>query len=85
MTLKEEERARRIRLLLAAYSYEVRSRAWLSDAEFDKLASEVDVSIETGRYDQWFRENFTPCTGMWVHNFPDLCDLENLYNKVLDT
>lgn len=67
------EKQRRIKVAVAAYLYEVCDLTWISDAEFDALCLTVDVSQETGNpvMDQWFKDNFDPSTGMWVHIHPD--------------
>lgn len=63
----------RIRLAVAAYAYEVENNPIISDSEFDDLAKEVDLSIDTRRVDmdEWFRENFLPHTGQWVWKHPE--------------
>lgn len=70
---QELEIKRRIRVTVAAYAYEFEGDPIMSDAEFDKLALEIDLSVDTGNetMDKWFRENFEPCTGSWVHKHPD--------------
>lgn len=67
------ETRRRIRLSLAAYAYEALMISIMSDNEFDKLAQSIDLTIDTRRpdLDKWFRKNFQPHTGMWIHGHPD--------------
>lgn len=76
----ERERHRRIKLSVAAFAYERLSVSLISDAEFDRLCLEVDLSIDTGneRMDKWWRENFDPSTGMWVARHPEQPRLEQL-------
>lgn len=64
----------RIRLAKAAYSYECLNENLISDAEFDTLAREVDLSVDTRRpdLDDFFRKEFSPDTGMWIYKHPDL-------------
>lgn len=73
----------RIKLAIYAYSYEFDSFSIVSDAEFDKLCSTVDFNINTRRpdLDKWFRENFTPYTGQWIHNHPELSSIKEIYEK----
>lgn len=72
-TIRIQEQDRRMKVLLWAYAYEFVNIPMASDAEFDALCQEVDVSIDTLRpdLDEWFRENFQPHTGMWVRSLPD--------------
>lgn len=78
------ERRRRILISVAAYAYEFESDSIISDADFDDISRMIDVSRLTGRpnLDKFFRENFSPCTGMWVHRHPDKAGLMGLYNEV---
>ena len=64
----------RIQLSKAAYAYEFEDNPIMADAEFDKLAKEVDLSINTRRpdLDEFFRKEFSPSTGNWIHGHPDL-------------
>lgn len=78
----EAERQRRIRVLLYAYAYEFENVSLVSDHVFDTLCSEVDVSINTGRHDEWFREHFAAYTGMWIRNFPDIEGVCSLYYRL---
>jgi hypothetical protein len=74
------ETRRRIRLTIAAYAYEILQRPIMSDGEFDELAKAVDLSIDTRRpdLDKWFRKNFDPFTGMWIHGHPERARVEKL-------
>lgn len=69
----DTETRNRIRLSVAAYAYELLGESIMSDAEFDELAKKIDVTIDTRRpdMDAWFRQNFQPHTGMWIHNHPE--------------
>lgn len=75
------ERRKRIRLSIAAYAYEVKSRSIMSDRDWDALALSIDTSIRTGNrvLDGFFRTKFSPYTGMWIHEHPDLLTIERLY------
>lgn len=68
----EAERRRRILVLTWAYAYEFLNTSLVSDHVFDEVCKRVDLSIKTGKYDEWFVENFDPSTGIWIHTFPDL-------------
>ena len=81
----EVERWLRIKLLLAAYAYEIASAPILTDAQFDELARLSNKTITTGKHDAWWRENFTPYTGQWIYDFPDLTGIEARFNKLNST
>ena len=87
-TRKEIETRRRIQICVAAYSYEFAHRPkhentepFMSDHEFDRLAQQIDLSINTDRpdMDAWFRANFHPCTGSWIYDHPELQRIGELY------
>jgi len=82
-SLIEQERKRRINVSVWAYAYEIDNEPLVSDEEYDRECRLVDLSIETGRLDEWFRANFQPDTGMWIHNHPELDRVENIYNLIL--
>jgi len=67
-------------LSVAAYSYEFLNIPLVSDAEFDAMSLEVDTSVDTGNetLDKFFRDTFSPETGMWVHSHPELDKLARL-------
>lgn len=74
------ETRNRIRLSLAAYAYEVLGTSIMTDGEFDALAKEIDLNINTRRpeLDNWFRKNFEPHTGMWILKHPEKTRLHQL-------
>lgn len=81
-----EERRRRINVAVWAYAYEVMDDPLVSDEEFDSECALVDLKLSTSykgkdnrAIDRWFRENFEPHTGMWVHNHPDKDGLHLIY------
>jgi len=78
-----QEIRNRIRLSVAAFSYEYQSDSIMSDAEFDELSKRINPEVETGNevMDRFFREQFEPDTGMWIQRHPDLRGLELIYNK----
>ena len=81
----EVERQRRIRILLSlyAYAYEFKARSIVSDADYDHLALQVDTSIDTGHetLDNFFKTEYTPYTGQWIHKHPEKDKLEALYTQ----
>lgn len=78
-----QETRNRIRLSVAAFSYEYQSDSIMSDSEFDELSRRINPEVETGNevMDRFFREQFEPDTGMWIRRHPDLRGLEIIYNK----
>jgi hypothetical protein len=94
----EKERAIRIRLCVAACFYELLNHSMISDCEFDLLCSQVDLSLRPSdtyagycdlnvykrqrRLDFWFKNNFKPFTGLWIHTHPELDRLKDYCEAV---
>ncbi len=78
----EIETRRRIRVAIAAYAYEVLDRPIMSDTEFDKLAQSIQPKVGTCHpmLDEFFVTRFSPMTGMWIHDHPELRRVQALYN-----
>lgn len=80
-----EQTRTRIRLMVAALAYEKYSNPIISDAEFDRLAGEVDLSVKTRRadMDRFFVKYFNPHTGMWINslNKRDLKRVDDIYHR----
>ena len=82
--IKKSEQIRlRIRLAVAAYSYEYYDDSIMSDAEYDRLSLLVDTSVSTGnrKMDTFFKKRFNPDTGQWVRFHPEKRGLENIYHR----
>jgi hypothetical protein len=71
----------RIQLSIAAYAYEIMDDSVMSDHDFDKMCLEIDASIDTGnkKLDKFFKKEFSPHTGQWVHKHPEKRKLHQLY------
>ena len=82
----ELERKRRINLAIWAYAYEVLHTSIVDDATFDEECLKVDLSVSTGnkKLDNWFRENFTPDTGMWIYSHPELAKVVALTRWIIE-
>jgi len=80
----EEERRDRIRLAVAAYAYEFMNDPTMSDGDFDKLALTIDTNIDTGHsvLDKFFKEEFSPSTGVWIHRHPELDRVKQAYLRL---
>ncbi len=74
----------RIKVLLGAYTYELCDWDYMHDSQFDKLCLLVNLDRPTHRpdLDKWFKENFSPHTGQWIHNFPELGKLDVLCKRL---
>jgi len=81
----EHERRRRIFLCVWAYAYEFGAAPLVEDYVFDFEASMVDPQVNTGNdvLDKFFREEFDPDTGMWIHKHPDLEGIKRVYERVM--
>lgn len=79
-----QETRNRILVAVYAYAYEVLAQPIVSDDGFDQLASKIDLSNDTGRpdLDQWFRDNFEPYTGSWIHKHPELDGIIRIYEAI---
>jgi hypothetical protein len=79
------ETRRRIRVSLAAYTYEVMLHSIMSDHEYDELAKSIDLSIDTRRpdLDKWFRKYYKAYTGSWIHSHPEKTRLDQICRRML--
>jgi NAD-dependent DNA ligase len=77
----EVERRNRIRLSLFAYAYEYEDDPLISDAEYDKLSYLIRKDVSTGNkaLDLFFKREFAPHTGQWIHKHPELSKLKVMY------
>lgn len=88
------ERRNRIKLAIAAYSYEMESDSIMSDGDFDKLCLQINPKMSTvsdvtdpkqiKRYkklDKFWVEEFEPDTGQWIHKHPELELVKQTYQK----
>jgi hypothetical protein len=80
----ENERRNRIRLSLFAYAYEYEDDSLVSDAEYDKLSYMIQPSVGTGNkaLDRFFKREFAPHTGQWIHKHPELDKLKAIYYTI---
>lgn len=79
----ERERRNRIRIAVYAYAYELRDEALVPDSEYDQLARSINPSIDTGHpaLDQFFRTRYSPDTGMWIYDHPELHRVAATYER----
>jgi hypothetical protein len=59
----------------------------MSDGDFDALALTInkDMSTDNEEMDRFFREEFEPNTGQWIHAHPNLQGIERLYVRYSKT
>lgn len=79
----EKERRRRIQVAVAAYAYELAHDPIMDDSSFDYIAQQIDKTIDTGNaeLDDFFRNEFSPMTGMWIYQHPDIAGVKRAYER----
>lgn len=89
----EREIHRRIMVAVWAYTYEIEAfdmenpiinAPLATDAEYDRECLLVRPEMETGNpvLDKFFREEFSPHTGLWVHRHPDKAGLARIAKRL---
>ena len=78
-----QEIKNRIKISVAAFAYEYLNSPIMSDAEFDSLSQQIDITKQTGNktLDTFFEKYFTPDSGVWIHKHPEKNKLEYLYKE----
>lgn len=90
----EVERSNRIHLAVAAYAYEFENDPIMTDGEFDELAKKIrpeQTTIDSTVYpdiverytalDKFFKTEFSPDTGQWIHKHPELDRVARVYER----
>ena len=79
----EVETRRRIHVAIATYAYEIADNPIMSDSQWDWLAQSIQPRMATGHplLDEFFIVRFSPMTGMWIHDHPQLDLLEQNYRR----
>ncbi len=79
----ELEVRRRITVSVAAYAYEIMNDSIISDFAFDTLAEQINPKLGTCHpdLDIFFLTQFSPMTGMWIRQHPELEGIERIYNR----
>lgn len=79
----ELEVRRRIQLSVAAYAYEIEDSPIMSDQLFDWFAGRICKRMGTCHpiLDEFFLVHFSPMTGMWIHQHPDLNGIRRIYER----
>lgn len=78
------EKRNRIRLSLAAYAYEIENMSVMTDTQFDDLAKSINPMVLTDNIvlDVFFMAKFTPDSGIWVNEHPELSKLGKLFERL---
>lgn len=79
----ELERHRRIKVSVWAYAYEFMNISLVDDHIFDAACYKVNKALGTGNkvMDDFFKNEFEPYTGSWIHRHPGLMGIKDIYNK----
>lgn len=80
----ERERRARIQIAVAAYAYEVMASPLIDDGVFDIAAACIKPEMSTGNevMDKFFREEFSPITGSWIHKHPEISGIASIYERL---
>lgn len=81
----KSEKGRRVQVSLWAYAYEIENNPMVSDSKFDEVSKDINTDIQTGNviFDNFFKKEFSPCTGMWIWKHPDIEGIANIYKRLL--
>lgn len=79
----EREVRRRILVSVAAYGYEFHNVSIMIDAHWDQTAQEINPRMGTCHpvIDEFFATKFSPMTGMWIHEHPELERIKTLFEN----
>lgn len=87
LTLHSTVRRARIRLSIAAWAYE-NAQPIMTDQEYDKLSYYVHdtrkIATNHRLLDKFFRDEFDPHTGLWIHDHPDKEGLMSIYYRIFN-
>jgi len=83
-SISEIQKRKRINVALWAYAYEFHDNPIVDDGKFDSVCAEVDLDIDTDnkKMDRWFRKNFSPDTGQWIHDHPCIKGIKKIYERL---
>lgn len=85
-TAVELEVRRRIQISVAAFAYEFENNPIMGDDLFDWFAGRICKNVGTCHpiLDEFFKVHFSPMTGMWIHQHPDLKGIRRIYERSAD-
>lgn len=83
----ELETRRRITLCVATFAYEVADAPFMDDHTWDRLAQSIRPRMGTCHplLDEFFVGHFSPMTGMWIHDHPELDKVRETYERYYRT
>ena len=72
-------------LSIFAAAYEIYNISIVSDKEYDALSNMIDTQELTDRpaLDQFFKEHFTPYSGIWIYDHPELDKVLSLTKSII--
>lgn len=79
----EREVRRRITVSVAAYAYEIADTPIMNDLTFDWLCGQISPKVGTCHpiVDEFFAHRFSPMTGMWIHEHPELDGIKRVFTR----
>lgn len=79
----EVEVRNRIQLSVATYAYELRDSPIMVDLDWDRLAQGINPRLGTCHplVDEFFAGQFSPMTGVWIHEHPELDKIKRLFDR----
>jgi hypothetical protein len=79
----EKEIRRRVQISVVAYGYEIADAPIMDDRWFDFYATKIVKQQGTGHpmLDEFFLAKFSPMTGMWIHEHPELDKIAAAYQR----
>lgn len=85
-SLAEIETRRRIHAVVGAYAYEIADNPIMSDRQWDALAQSIQPKVPTYHLllDEFFVAFFSPMTGLWIHDHPELDRVKQNYLRFGD-
>jgi hypothetical protein len=77
----EIEVRKRIGIAVAAYAYEIANTPIMTDDQFDWAAEQINRRMGTCHpiLDEFFATQFSPMTGMWIHQHPELDGIKRTF------
>lgn len=79
----EREVQRRIGIAVATYAYEIADRPIMLDMQWDWYACQIDRFMGTCHpiLDEFFIVHFSPMTGMWIYDHPELDGIKRIFDR----
>ncbi len=80
----EIEKRKRINVALYAYAYEIMGHSLVSDEKYDTISLGIRPKLPTNYpiMDNFFKNEFSPDTGMWIYKHPELEKIAQIYSRL---